>query len=318
MSKILVTGACGYIGSVLCEQLIEAGHEVIAIDNLEHSQATLLHLFHTGKLKFIHGDVTNDAFLETTLKKEKYDFIIPLAAVVGFPLSEFKPEYSSMVNVEQICSILAYMRKGTRIIFPNTNSGYGMTDGKSECTEESPLNPSSVYGRTKCQAERIITENCSNYVVFRLATVFGLSPKMRTDLLVNDFVWRAVHDKSLVLFERKFIRNFVHIRDVGRAFIYAIDNWDRMKNNVYNLGHPRFNITKLKLAEMIKKEVPELVIVIHEGKQDPDKRNYIVSNDKVLKAGFKFEYQLDRGIYELIKGYASMKDVRFKNWDDSG
>ena len=315
--KILVTGSNGYIGSVLCEQLIDAGHSVIAIDNLEHEQNSLAHLFHTGKLKFIHGDVTSDSFMEKTLKNEKYDFIIPLAAVVGFPLSEFKPEYAAMVNVEQICSILAYKHKKAGIIFPNTNSGYGNAKG-GECTEESPLNPSSAYGKTKCQAERIITANCDNYVVFRLATVFGMSPRIRTDLLVNNFVWKAVHDKSLVLFERKFTRNFVHVRDVCRAFIFAIDNWKKMKNNIYNLGHPKFNITKLKLAEMIKKEVPDLEIIFREGRTDPDKRDYIISNAKILATGFKFEYPLDRGIKELIEGYKSMKNTKFQNWDDVG
>jgi nucleoside-diphosphate-sugar epimerase len=198
-----------------------------------------------------------------------------------------------------------------------TNSGYGDAKG-GICTEESPLNPTSVYGKTKCDAENLIVKGKHDYIIFRLATVFGLSPKMRTDLLVNDFVWRAVHDKSLVLFEHKFLRNFVHIRDVGRAFIFAIDNWNMMKNHIYNLGHPRFNVTKLRLAEMIKKEIPEMVIIIHEGKTDPDKRDYIVSNKKILATGFKFEYPLDKGIKELIEGYKSIKDTKFKNWDDAG
>jgi len=323
MAKILITGGCGYLGSVMTEMMIAKGHEVIVVDNVEHGQTSLSHLFHTGKLKFIFGDLTNEAFMQKTLMYEKYDFVIPLGAVVGFPLSEFKPEYTYMVNVQQIMGILAWKHKTAKIIYPNTNSGYGMTDGKKQCTEKSPLNPSSVYGHTKCEAENHIVHHNfgkldSEFVVFRLATVFGMSPRMRTDLLVNNFVWKAVHDKSLVLFEKNFVRNFVHVRDVARAFIFAIDNWDMMKNNIYNLGHPKYNITKLQLAEMIKKEIPDLEIIYRDGRTDPDKRNYIVSNSKILKAGYRFEYPLDKGIKELIEGYKSMKDTRFKNWDDSG
>ena len=318
MTKILITGGCGYLGSVLCEMLINNGYEILVIDSLEHDQVTLSHLFHTGKLKFIYGDVTNDAFMEKTLKTEKYDYILPLAAVVGFPLSEFKPEYTSMVNVEQICSILAYKNKKSGVLFFNTNSGYGIGEKGKECTEESPLNPISTYGKTKCTAERIILANCNNHIIFRLATVFGMSQRMRVDLLVNNFVWKAMHDKSLILFEHKFTRNFVHVRDVGRAVIYAINNWDAMKGEIYNLGHPDANITKLQLAEMIQKEITDLAIIIKEGKQDPDRRDYLVSNSKILKTGFKFEYPLKKGIRELILGYAAMKDRRFQNWDDQG
>jgi len=319
--RILITGGSGYIGSVMTEMMVSQGYEVTVIDNLEVRQTSLLYLFHTGKLKFIYGDVTNEAFIKNHLQMNAYDFIIPLAAVVGFPLSEFKPEYTWMVNHAQIVGILTWKNKGAKIIFPNTNSSYGTTTGTTECTEDSPTNPISTYSITKCEAEKFIVERRvgdekSEFVVFRLATVFGMSPRMRTDLLVNHFTWKAMHDKSLILFEKKFIRNFIHIRDVGRAFIYAIENWEKMKNQIYNLGHPDYNITKLQLAEMIQEEITDLAIITRDGKKDPDKRNYMISNAKILKTGFKFEYPLDRGIKELIEGYKSMKDTRFKNWDE--
>jgi nucleoside-diphosphate-sugar epimerase len=310
---VLVTGGAGYLGSVLCEMLVERGFRVTVIDNLNYAQNTLFNLFHTGNLKFIYGDVTNEAFMQKALKEEDYGYIFPLAAVVGFPVSEQKPEITWMVNHGAIKTILKHRKKGSKIIFPTTNSGYGITDAKSACTEESPLSPISTYGKSKAAAEQDIMKS-NDYVCFRLATLFGFSPRMRTDLLVNDFVYRAFKDRTLVLFEREFKRNFVHIRDASRAFLWAMANWDAMKNRVYNLGHPDYNITKEELANMIKKYVPGLNVFFAKIGSDPDKRNYVVSNDRILKTGFAFKYPLEKGIEELVKGYEALRDYRFKNY----
>jgi nucleoside-diphosphate-sugar epimerase len=310
---ILVTGGAGYLGSVLCEILVERGFSVTVIDNLSYGQNTLFNLFHSGNIRFVYGDVTNEKFMKETLEKEKYDFIIPLAAVVGFPVSEQKPEMTWMINHGAIKTILKYRKKGSKIIFPTTNSGYGATDGKSACTEESPLNPISTYGKSKAAAEQDIVK-AGDYVCFRLATLFGFSPRMRTDLMVNDFVYKACRDKSLILFERTFKRNFVHVRDASRAFLWAMAKWDKMKNSIYNFGHPGYNITKEELALLIKKSVPSLNIFHGEIGSDPDKRNYIVSNDRILKTGFEFKYPLEDGINELVKGYEAFRDYRFRNY----
>ena len=317
MCKILCTGGAGYLGSILCEQLLALGHEVIVIDNLEVGQTPFFHLFHTGKLKFIYGDVTNKAFMKKILETEDYEYIAILAAVVGFPLSSFKPEYTEMVNVGQVKSILKWKKEGTKILFPMTNSGYGNAGGK-ECTEESPLKPTSIYGKTKCEAENLIVNSKSEYVIFRFATLFGCSPRQRLDLMVNNFVWKAVHDKSLILFERRFLRNFLHVQDAARVFLHAIDHWDSMHNQIYNVGNDSYNITKLELAELIQKEIPDLVIIEREGKTDPDKRDYRVSNAKILATGFRCKYSVPDGIKELIEGYKSMHDRRWQNFDDNG
>jgi len=312
-SRILMTGGAGYLGSVLCEMLVERGFRITVIDNLSYAQNTLFNLFHSGNIRFVYGDVTNENFMKGVLEKEEYEFIIPLAAVVGFPVSEQKPEITWMINHGAIKTILKYRRKGSKIIFPTTNSGYGITDGKSACTEESPLNPISTYGRSKAAAEQEITK-AGDFVCFRLATLFGFSPRMRTDPLVNDFVYRAFKDKTLVLFEKTFKRNFAHVRDAGRAFLWTIANWDKMKNRIYNVGHPDYNITKEELALAIKKFIPDLNIFYGDIGSDPDKRNYIVSNDRMLSTGFTFKYPLEQGIQELVKGYEAFRDYRFRNY----
>jgi len=311
-ANILVTGGCGYLGCVLVEMLVQRGFNVTVVDNLSYGQNTLFNLFYTGKLKFIYGDVTNEKFIAELLAKNKYDYIFPLAAIVGFPISEIKPELTWMVNYKAIEYILNH-RKDSRIIFPTTNSGYGTTTGEIYCTEESPLNPISTYGKSKVAAEKAIMEK-GNAICFRLATLYGFSPRMRLDLLVNNFVYRAVTEKTLVLFERKFKRNFAHVRDAARGFIWAMVNWEKMKDRVYNLGHPEHNISKEELALIIKKYVPDLNIFYADIGSDPDKRNYIVSSERLLSTGFKFNYPLDKGIQELIEGYNAFKDFRFKNY----
>jgi len=311
-TRILVTGGCGYLGSILVEMLVQRGFHVTVVDNLCYGQNTLFNLFYTGKLKFIYGDVTNEKFIAELLDKNNYTYIFPLAAIVGFPISEIKPELTWMVNYKAIEYILKH-RKDSKIIFPTTNSGYGTTTGEEYCTEESPLNPISTYGKSKVAAEKAIMER-GNAICFRLATLYGFSPRMRLDLLVNDFVYKAVTEKTLVLFERKFKRNFAHVRDAARGFLWAMANWEKMKDRVYNLGHPDYNISKEELALLIKKYIPDLNIFYAEIGSDPDRRNYIVSNERLLSTGFKFNHPLDKGIEELIEGYKAFKDFRFRNY----
>ncbi|VVB99713.1 GDP-mannose 4,6-dehydratase [uncultured archaeon] len=312
-ARVLVTGGSGYLGSMLVEMLVARGFHVTVVDNLSYSQNTLFNLYHTGRLEFIFGDVTNEKFMQKLLSGRDFEFIFPLAAIVGFPVSEQKPEVTWLVNHKAVLTVLSNRKKGSKVIFPTTNSGYGATSGKSVCTEDSPLSPISEYGKSKAEAERAVMA-AGDAVVFRLATLYGFSPRMRTDLLVNDFVHKAVSERSIVLFERKFKRNFLHVRDAARGFLFAMANWDAMKGRVYNLGHPDYNISKEELCLLIKKQVPGLNIFHAEIGSDPDKRNYVVSNERVLKAGFTFNYTLEDGIAELVQGYRAFKDFRFKNY----
>jgi len=259
------------------------------------------------------GDVTNEKFMEGLLSKGGYGYIFPLAAVVGFPVSEQKPEVTWLINHASILTIIRSRKKGARIIFPTTNSGYGVTDGKSECTEDSPLNPISTYGKSKVEAEKAVMAS-GDSICFRLATLFGFSPRMRTDLLVNDFAYKAVNEKAIILFERKFKRNFLHVRDAARAFLWSMVNWESMKDQTYNLGHPDYNISKDDLCQLIKKRLPALNIFYAEIGSDPDKRNYVVSNARILSTGFTFNYPLEAGIEELVRGYEAFRDYRFKNY----
>lgn len=310
--NILVTGGAGYIGSVLVPKLLDKGAEVTVLDNFMHNQsASLLDVCINPKLSVVRGDVRDEKMLGKLM--EGQDFIIPLAALVGAPLcNKFKEEAKS-INLEAIKLILKLRKKGQKIIFPNTNSGYGIGESGTFCTEESPLNPISIYGKTKVAAEKAILAD-GNAIVFRLATVFGVSPRMRLDLLVNDFVYRAVTDRFVVLFEADFKRNYIHIRDVVRAFLHCIDNFEKMKNQVYNVGLSDANFSKRELCDQIKKVVSDFYYHEAEIGQDPDKRNYIVSNEKIEKTGFKPKYSLMDGIRELIKGYQVVKRSEFANF----
>ena len=312
-TSILITGGSGYLGSILTEMLIDRGFSVTVLDNLSYTQNTLFNLFSSGKLKFIYGDVTDQKLMAKVMNEAKYDFIFPLAAVVGFPISEQKPEISWLTNHEAIVNLLKLRKSGQKIIFPNTNSGYGATTGEVYCTEESSLNPISTYGKSKAEAEKAIMAS-GDAVTFRLATLFGFSPRMRTELMVNNFVWKAVNDKGVVLFERSFKRNFLHVRDAARAFMWAMVHWDSMNGQIYNLGHPDYNISKDELAKLVQKQVPDFNIFYAEIGQDPDKRNYVVSTDKIRKTGFEFKYGLEDGVKELLEGYNAFKDFRFKNY----
>ena len=310
MSKILITGAAGYIGSILTPELLKNGHEVIALDNFMYNQSSLLDCVNNKKLTVVRGDVRDEKIISQYIKD--VDFIIPLAAIVGAPACDKDPESARAINLEAIKMILKLRNPNQKIIYPDTNSGYGVGQKDISCDENTPLNPISLYGRLKVEAEKVILES-KNAIVFRLATVFGASPRMRLDLLVNDFVYRAVNDRFIVLFEAHFKRNYIHIRDVARAFIHAIDNFESMKNEPYNIGLSDANLSKMELCEEIKKQLPSFYFVEAKIGEDIDKRDYIVNNEKIEKTGFKPEVSLTEGIAELIKGYQIIKRNQFAN-----
>lgn len=297
--KILITGGAGYLGSVMVGKFLSAGHSVTVLDKLIFNQTSLLQYTSNTNFKFIYGDVRN----ETLLKKlcEESDIIVPLAAIVGFPACAADPSLATDINYNQITNIVKFS-KGKKILYPNTNSGYGVGKNETYCTEESPLNPISIYGQTKCDAETFLLKN-TDAIVFRLATVFGVSPRMRTDLLVNDFTYKAITDKYIVVFERKFKRNFIHVDDVANVFLFMIDNYDRYRGEIFNVGLSSANLSKEELLNVIKSHVPNFAISFNDFYEDPDKRDYIVSNKKIESTGWKPVWDLDLGIQQLIMGY---------------
>ena len=313
--SILVTGGAGYLGSILAPRLLEAGHRVTVFDNFMFNQISLSHLCADPNFDIVRGDVRDiDALMPLAAKA---DIVIPLAALVGAPLCARDPDTATAVNRDAITAILKRLSRDQRVIYPTTNSGYGIGEPGKACTEETPLRPISLYGRTKSEAEQAVLDFGSS-VAFRLATVFGMSPRMRLDLLVNDFVYRAVTDRAVVLFEAHFIRNYIHIRDVARAFAHAIDNFDRMKGEVFNVGlsdtnEAKANLSKAELCERIKLQVPDFYYVEAAIGEDPDKRDYIVSNAKIEGTGYRPQHTIDTGIGELIKGYRMMRRTAFGN-----
>lgn len=298
MKRVLITGGAGYLGSTLTEQLLNNGYQVTVLDNLMYKQLSLLHFFKNKKFKFILGDVRDKEKLVQLVKE--HDVIIPLAAIVGMPACKANPELTVQVNYEQIKNIVDVLDHTQKLIIPNTNSQYGSSP--DIITEESPFKPLSLYAQTKCDAEDYVLKH-GNGVVLRLATVFGVSPRMRQDLLVNDFVYKAVTDGYLVLFEAHFKRNYIHVQDIAKTFQFMIENYSTCKGEVYNVGLSSANLSKLELAETIKTYVPNLVIKQDEFKEDFDKRNYIVSNEKLEKLGWKPEFNLDYGIQQLKDAY---------------
>ena len=308
--KIFVTGGAGYIGSIFVPALLERGYSVTVLDNFMYRQTSLLDCASNPNLTIVRGDARNERLVSELMRGA--DFIIPLACIVGAPACDKNPHEAESVNLEAIRLLLKLRGKDQKIIFPTTNSGYGVGEAGIYCTEETPLRPLSLYGRLKVDAEKMLLEN-ENVITLRLATVFGISPRMRMDLLVNDFVYRSVYDRFLVLFEADFKRNYIHIRDVARAFLHAIDNFESMKNEPYNVGLSDANLSKRELCEEIKKQIPDLYFIEAETGEDPDKRNYIVSNAKIEKTGFHPEFSLEDGIKELIKGYQVIKSNGFSN-----
>jgi nucleoside-diphosphate-sugar epimerase len=308
MKKVLITGGAGYLGSVLTEVLLNKGYQVTVLDNLIYKQVSVSPFSYNKNFNFILGDVT----VESTLKPlvESHDIIIPLAAIVGMPACKVQPELTVKVNYEQVKNITEWMTKEQKLIIPNTNSQYGSS--AEIITEDSPFKPLSLYAETKCNAEKVVLDS-GNGIVLRLATVFGMSYRMRMDLLVNDFVYKAVTDGYLVLFESHFIRNYIHVRDVVNTFLFMIENYEKCNNNAFNVGLTSANCTKLELAQTIQKFIPDLVIVENNFKQDFDQRNYRVSNKKLESQGWLPIFSLEDGIQELIKGYQLIN--KFKNKD---
>ncbi|HXD87237.1 MAG TPA: NAD(P)-dependent oxidoreductase [Urbifossiella sp.] len=310
--RVLVTGGLGYLGSILCEHLLDAGFRVTAFDNLMYGagQQGLYHLCANPDFDFIKGDVRDEPALRAALKSA--DVVIHLAAIVGASACERDPALAESVNLGAVRLLNRLRSPQQLVIFPNTNSGYGATTGESYCTEETPLEPISLYGRTKVDAERVLLDS-PNAIALRLATVFGFSPRMRLDLLVNHFVHAAVKEGYLVLFEKDFKRNFVHVRDVADCMMHAIAERGRMLGNVYNLGLDTANVSKEELALRVKRHVPNFYIHFAPIGQDPDKRNYVVSSAKLRGVGFEARRSLDDGIRELLKGYRMEGRGLFKN-----
>ena len=295
--KILITGGAGYLGSTLAGHLLNF-HQVTVFDNLMYKQTSLLHLFKEQNFKFVKGDVRDREKLQALVKD--HDVIIPLAAIVGMPACKENPQLAIDVNYQHIVNIVDVLRDNQQLIIPNTNSQYGSSD--QIITEESPFKPLSLYAQTKCDAEDYVLKK-GNGIVLRLATVFGVSPRMRQDLLVNDFVYKSVVDGYLVLFEAHFKRNYIHVLDIARTFNFMIDNYENCKGQVFNVGLSTANLSKLELAEKIKEYIPNLVIKQEEFREDFDKRNYIVSNEKIENQGWQPLYDLDYGIKQLIEAY---------------
>lgn len=310
MADILVTGGAGYIGSVLVPELLKRGHRVTVLDSFIYKQNTLLDCCRYDTFTVIRGDCRD----EETLKKALIgkDFIFPLAAIVGFPACDNDKTAAESTNLKAIEALLKLRDKEQKIIFPCTNSGYGLGQGDEMCTEQSPILPVSLYGKTKMAAEKAVLE-AGNSLTFRFATLFGASPRMRTDLLVNDFVYRAVFDRSLVVFEGHFMRNYLHVRDAANAFIFAMENFDKMKGQCYNCGLSDANLSKLELCEKIKAYIPAFTFLEASIGTDPDKRNYLVSNARIESYGFKPQFTLDDGIKELIKVYSIIKNSFYGN-----
>ena len=298
------------MGSVLSEHLLDAGYKVTAVDNLSWREHNLFHLAANPNFDFVFGDVRNETLMPRLVKEA--DVIIPLAAVVGAPACDRDPWLARSVNLEAVRLIIKSRSKNQLIIYPTTNSGYGTKSGETHCTEETPLEPISLYGELKSQAEREILEN-PNVITLRLATVFGMSPRMRLDLLVNHFVWAAITDGYIVIFEKDFKRNYVHIRDVADCFIHCVENSERMIGRPYNVGLDSANLSKEELALKVKQYVPNFYIHFAPIGSDPDKRNYIVSNQRLRDAGFEAKRSLDDGIQELIKGYRMIGRQPLKN-----
>ena len=309
--KILVTGGAGYLGSILIPRLLKKGHQVTVLDNFMYGQNSLAHVCCEPGFNVVRGDVRVKRTVAPLL--DKADIIIPLAALVGAPACERDPEGATTINRDAILMMLDLVNKDHAILMPTTNSAYGTGDKDNYCTEESELRPLTQYAKEKVAIERALMKH-KNSISFRLATVFGMSPRMRIDLLVNDFTYRAVHDRFVVLFESSFKRNYIHIIDIARVFIHAIDHFEKMKGEIYNVGLSDANLSKKELCERIQKQLPGFVFQEAAIGKDPDQRNYIVSNEKIERTEFKPAFSLDDGIKELIKGYTMIKNTRYGNF----
>jgi len=309
-ANILITGGAGYLGSVLAPILLQEGFGVTVLDSFIFGQNSLMDCCGQDRFRVIRGDVRNERVLKEALASQ--DIIIPLAALVGAPLCNLDETGAVSTNQTSIESLCRLASPTQVILYPTTNSGYGIGEKGKFCTEETPLRPISLYGTTKVKAEEAVLAR-GNSLTFRLATVFGASARMRVDLLVNDFVYRAVHDRAVLIFEGHFKRNYIHIRDVARAFLHAIANFSAMKGKPYNVGLEEANLSKLELCAKIKEHLPQFTYVEAPIGEDPDKRDYVVSNQRILGTGFKTEWDLDRGIRELIKAFTILRQSKYAN-----
>ena len=308
--SILITGGAGYLGSTMVSTLLAAGHSVTVLDNFMFKQNALSHVCADPRFDVVRGDAREEQILRPLLAKA--DIVIPLAALVGAPLCDADRTAAQTTNHDAIQTLLRLLSPSQRLLMPVTNSGYGIGEKGKACTEESPLRPLSLYGRSKVEAETAVLAR-GNAISFRLATVFGMSPRMRIDLLVNDFVYRAVYDRAVVLFEPHFKRNYIHVRDVARVFLHGIDNFDAMRDRPYNVGLSDANLSKWELCERIRAHIPGFVFMEAPIGEDPDKRDYIVSNARIEGTGYKPAHSLDDGIAELIKGYRMLRNSLYSN-----
>jgi len=308
--NILVTGGAGYLGSTMVPDLLNAGHKVTVLDNFMFNQASLNHVCSNPNFSIFKGDIRIESVIAPLLKKA--DIVIPLAALVGAPLCKLDPVGATTINHDAITLMIKLLSKQQIVLMPTTNSAYGTGDANNFCTEESPLRPISQYAIEKVGIEKELMQR-ENAISFRLATVFGMSPRMRLDLLVNDFTYRAVTDRFVVLFESYFKRNYVHVRDVSRAFQHAIGNFDKMKGQIYNVGLSEANVSKKELCQIIQRQVPDFMFIDAPIGKDPDQRNYVVSNAKIEATGYSTSVSLNDGIAELIKGYVMLKNSIYSN-----
>jgi len=308
--RVLVTGGAGYLGSVLVPALLGAGYGVRVLDSFAFGQNSLASCCADPRFEVIRGDARDPETLASAL--DECAWVIPLAAVVGAPACDRDKTAATTTNLDAVRTLLELRSPNQRVVYPTTNSGYGIGQRGIECTEQTPLNPISLYGRTKVEAERAVLDAGAS-LTFRLATVFGMSPRMRVDLLVNDFVHRAVHDRTVVLFEAHAKRNYIHIRDVARAFLHAMASFDQMQGRAYNVGLSDANLSKAELCERIREHVPSFVPLEARIGEDPDKRDYIVSNARIEATGYRPLHSLDDGIRELIKGYTMLRNSVHSN-----
>ncbi|MDQ2105448.1 NAD-dependent epimerase/dehydratase family protein [Azospirillum isscasi] len=303
--NILVTGGAGYLGSIMVPALLDAGHRVTVLDSFLFRQVPLAHVCAHPNFDIVRGDARDEATLRPLVQSA--DAVIPLAALVGAPLCDADVLAATSTNRDAVLTLIRLLSRDQRIMMPVTNSGYGIGEQGRFCTEDTPLRPISLYGRTKVEAEQAVLER-GNAISFRLATVFGMAPRMRVDLLVNDFVYRAVNDRAVVLFEPHFKRNYIHIRDVARAFLHGLANFDAMRDRPYNVGLSDANLSKWELCERIRAHLPAFAFLEAPIGEDPDKRDYIVSNERIEATGYKPAHGLDDGIRELVKGYRMLRN----------